>query len=147
MIIWTIRSTISCQIIFSSITTAHLANGKNNLIFKNVGSPWIFPFYMPAHWVDAFCQEHCNPHAYPELLRDDGWCSSIFNSLILQLQNRQMSGLEDTILCVGRCMLISTITSLMKWLWGRTVWQRWSRPRIVWIHTILLSQHRLTHLC
>jgi hypothetical protein len=64
---------------------------KNNPIFKNVGlTVDVFHFTCKHTESDTFCQEHCNPHAYPELLRDDGgW---YFNSSIAEQTNVWLGG-------------------------------------------------------
>jgi hypothetical protein len=64
---------------------------KDNLIFKNVGLLVdVFHFTSKHTLSDTFCQENCNPHAYPELLRDDGgW---YFNSSIAEQTNVWLGG-------------------------------------------------------
>ena len=61
---------------------------KNNPIFKNVGlTVDIFHFTCKHTESDTFCQENCNPHAYPELLRE----TMVAGTSTLQLLSRQMS--------------------------------------------------------
>jgi hypothetical protein len=60
-------------------------------VFKNVGlSVDVFHFKCKHLTSDHFCQEHCNPAAFPELLAEEGgW---YFNSSIAEQTNVWFGG-------------------------------------------------------
>jgi hypothetical protein len=45
---------------------------KDDLFFKDIGlTVDVFHFKSKHSEADVFCQEHCNPAAYPELISQD----------------------------------------------------------------------------
>ena len=78
------------HIIFDN--NCHLAKiVKNNPFFDGIGlSVDVFHFKAKHSTADKFCQENCNPRAFPELIRDDGgW---FFNSSIAEQTNVWLGG-------------------------------------------------------
>ncbi|KAF8802794.1 hypothetical protein BYT27DRAFT_7226251 [Phlegmacium glaucopus] len=68
---------------------------KNDPVFKNVGlTVDVFHFNCKHSDKDLFCQEHCNPVAYPELLGENGkaW---YFNSSIAEQTNAWLGGYQS----------------------------------------------------
>lgn len=60
---------------------------KDDPFFEDIGlTVDVFHFKSKHSEMDTFCQEHCNPAAYPELISEDnkGW---YFNSLIAEQTN------------------------------------------------------------
>ena len=64
---------------------------KDDPFFADIGlSVDVFHFTCKHSETDTFCQENCNPHAFPELLREDGgW---YFNSSIAEQTNVWLGG-------------------------------------------------------
>jgi hypothetical protein len=63
---------------------------KDDPFFKEIG-PTVDVFFKSKHSEnDLFCQQHCNPVAYPELIADDG--SWFFNSSIAEQTNVWLGG-------------------------------------------------------
>src|SRR6266508_4900694 len=65
---------------------------KNDPVFQSVGlTVDVFHFKCKHSERDAFCQENCNPAAYPELLGTDGqqW---YFNSSVVEQTNAWLGG-------------------------------------------------------
>ena len=65
---------------------------KDDPFFKNIGlTVDMFHFKSKHSETDTFCQEHCNPAAYPELISEDnsGW---YFNSSIAEQTNVWLGG-------------------------------------------------------
>ena len=65
---------------------------KDDPFFKDIGlTVDVFHFKSKHSETDTFCQEHCNPAAYPELISEDGkgW---YFNSSIAEQTNVWLGG-------------------------------------------------------
>ncbi|THG92456.1 hypothetical protein EW026_g8455 [Hermanssonia centrifuga] len=64
---------------------------KDDPFFKNIGlTVDVFHFKCKHSTKDLFCQQNCNPAAYPELMRNDGgW---YFNSSIAEQTNVWIAG-------------------------------------------------------
>lgn len=64
---------------------------KDDPFFDNCGlSVDVFHFKCKHSVSDTFCQEHCNPASFPELVREDGgW---YFNSSIAEQTNVWLAG-------------------------------------------------------
>jgi hypothetical protein len=67
---------------------------KDDPFFKEIGlSVDVFHFNCKHSVKDTFCQERCNPRAFPELIRDDGgW---YFNSSIAEQTNAWLGGFHS----------------------------------------------------
>ena len=68
---------------------------KNDLVFHNVGlTVDVFHFNYKHSAADLFCQQNCNPAAYPELLGEGGkgW---YFNSSIPEQTNAWLGGCQS----------------------------------------------------
>ena len=68
---------------------------KNDPVFQNVGlTVDVFHFNCKHSTADLFCQQNCNPSAYPELLGEGGkgW---YFNSLIAERTNVWLGGYQS----------------------------------------------------
>lgn len=64
---------------------------KDDPFFQNIGlSVDVFHFNCKHSVNDRFCQENCNPAAFPELLREDG--SWYFNSSVAEQTNVWLAG-------------------------------------------------------
>lgn len=64
---------------------------KDDPFFKDIGlTVDVFHFKSKHSEKDLFCQQHCNPTAYPELIADDG--SWFFNSSIAEQTNVWLGG-------------------------------------------------------
>ena len=80
----------------NNCTLAGMVQGKDPF-FDNIGLIVnVFHFKSKHSETDTFCQENCNPAAYPELISQDN-----------KLLSRPMFGLEATMQFAGRCWLIS----------------------------------------
>jgi len=65
---------------------------KNNPFFQNVGLTIdVFHFKCKHSEKDQFCQDHCNPAAYPKLL-SEGMKQWYFNSSIAEQTNSWLGG-------------------------------------------------------
>ena len=65
---------------------------KNDPMFKNIGlTVDVFHFKCKHSEKDVFCQEHCNPAAYPELL-GEGTQQWFFNSSVAEQTNAWIGG-------------------------------------------------------
>lgn len=65
---------------------------KNDPFFRNVGlTVDVFHFKCKHSKKDQFCQDHCNPAAYPELL-GEGTKQWYFNSSIAEQTNGWLGG-------------------------------------------------------
>jgi hypothetical protein len=65
---------------------------KDDPFFEDIGlTVDVFHFKSKHSETDTFCQEHCNPAAYPELISEDGkgW---YFNSSIAEQTNVWLGG-------------------------------------------------------
>jgi hypothetical protein len=65
---------------------------KKDPFFDEIGlSVDVFHFNCKHSETNTFCQEHCNPATFPELMGEDrkGWC---FNSLIAEQMNSWFGG-------------------------------------------------------
>jgi hypothetical protein len=65
---------------------------KDDPFFRDIGlTVDVFHFKSKHSETDVFCQEHCNPAAYPELISQDnkGW---YFNSSIAEQTNVWLGG-------------------------------------------------------
>jgi hypothetical protein len=67
---------------------------KDDPFFKDIGlSVDVFHFTSKHSEADVFCQENCNPIAFPELIREDGgW---YFNSSIAEQTNVWLGGFHS----------------------------------------------------
>ncbi|KAI0078361.1 hypothetical protein K474DRAFT_1641748 [Panus rudis PR-1116 ss-1] len=80
------------QIVFdNNCNMALLVYGGKDTFFNTIGlSVDVFHFKSKHSVTDVFCQEHCNPAAYPELLDDNGgW---FFNTSIAEQTNVWLAG-------------------------------------------------------
>ncbi|KIO26173.1 hypothetical protein M407DRAFT_74824 [Tulasnella calospora MUT 4182] len=63
---------------------------KNDPFFANIGLPVdVFHFKSKHKETDLFCQTHCNPASFPELMDDDKWR---FNSSVAEQTNVWFGG-------------------------------------------------------
>lgn len=86
---------------------------KNDSFFKNIGlTVDVFHFKCKHSEKDRFCQENCNPVAYPELLGEGKGTSNGIS--ILPLLSRQTAGLEDISQYVERFEWTDTFFFSMK---------------------------------
>lgn len=75
----------------NNCTLASMVRGKDPF-FDNIGlTVDVFHFKSKHSETDIFCQENCNPAAYPELISEDnkGW---YFNSSIAEQTNVWLGG-------------------------------------------------------
>ena len=126
----------------NNCSVAKAVRGKDPF-FDDIGlTVDVFHFKAKHSETDIYCQQYCNPVAYPELLSDDGkgW---YFNSSIAEQTNVWLGGYHS----ICREMLIDKYTFFLDEMILRRncmtrdkLTKERRSPKINWPHSSLVSQ-------